>query len=665
MNQIIDEGLVRGRELQRYLRFGSEERVVCTEVRSLPILPNSRENVLIVPGPRIISKLDKNKAAQLREFSRDVSNKGKDALRSHKQYVLELFDGHTPNNEILAVPWRLGGIPVLEIGRINGQRVCATPLNRNSHLKTNAKLKQDPINSPSLFDQEFIKEKNVVEKAILLFFNECAESYLDLIADLLRSAFFRQDRKYLIPTLEEIELHLGSIEHKIKILNKESLLEEISDSGILERGLPDFDFYRAIVHLIRTIMDSIRYSVMLTNIDKQQNMLHELLSMIDSYSEDNERKQFLEECYYFLNESREHNKLSPLARSDFSFSWMKTLLECCHFISHVMSLLRECPHGPDTVFIFVTYHMNVYASEDFQNQFELFVNKENKGRVKVWTGRGRQENIFMSIMAKLWLSDVHVLYLPNSLDTYEGSRKEITLEQDWVIKELIYGNNIGIPFHCVIATGKNFNGFSVAELLLNSIRAFKLSSNNPLIEKGLSADIGLELCDKINSHLDEIPFTLHSPMARHISNDDQRLLRTAVVNSAIKGRFKRICKNVQQLVSNPDHRMVAFSLFNSSLKQGKRKRLLEVNTDEIWNVCSKMKRTDKKAITRDWLQRILREYLKNVEIWINGSRFSLVEIIKNGNKNLYIYGFNHLDTEYAKFHELPEITENTKKPFSQ
>jgi len=91
--------------------------------------------------------------------------------------------------------------------------------------------------------------------------------------------------------------------------------------------------------------------------------------------------------------------------------WLQTLTELSTFVGEIVKFTRNT--RMDRPRLFVTYHFDVEDSERFVNLLTDGVWKKNMN-VEIVRGRHLGRDIRWSILARIWMCDHHILFVPRS-----------------------------------------------------------------------------------------------------------------------------------------------------------------------------------------------------------------------------------------------------------
>lgn len=101
--------------------------------------------------------------------------------------------------------------------------------------------------------------------------------------------------------------------------------------------------------------------------------------------------------------------------------------------------------------VFISHHFHVVESERFRVAMETMASS-NANFITV-TGRRLPKHIRWSVLARIWLSDHQVFFLPASSVKTDGTFKQLTKpKEDWVTLELLYGMFIERPQTFIVGT---------------------------------------------------------------------------------------------------------------------------------------------------------------------------------------------------------------------
>jgi hypothetical protein len=543
---------------------------------------------------------------------------------------------------------------------VNGRPVCATPLSfgdKATHSSLTSLFKK------SLFGEKEMLE--ILEKHLV----PCLEQYFIYIADSFRSLFFHQSKRHALQVCRKVQAILSaSVDPKLKLIEGNEELSSAAAEAIRHRVHQENDaeliFYQAASYVVLAIIEVIEYCLGVRDTYDQGLSLAQ--AALATVPEDTPGLIDLHECIRFLTSPAQRDTLTPLADTyDAETSWGADLRQAAHFISHILSLMND--FGKDSLFVFVTYHMGVYASEEFYRQFKEFgcgeQSRTSKTHVVVLTGFGRQAHITLSILAKIWISDVYVIYVPNSLGAFDKPEKTLRRRNDWFIEELYYGFETDAFVHFVIAKPTRPESERVLDKLLQQIEEYEFTSIDPLIRAEKCRETGLVMIQSVRRHLRSKTFTTHQPGRRSLSDDDRRNLRDGVLVPALKNRMRDRVRALR-LGLIRDHWGVVQAIHAASWNKNTRKRRW-ATTEEVTERFS-WKRLDGYPVRASWVRKVIREHLSDLVITVGSMKVPLVkEGPRIGKQKTVKFTLDSIIDAILKFYRLPVSPSVLQREFLQ
>jgi hypothetical protein len=228
----------------------------------------------------------------------------------------------------------------------------------------------------------------------------------------------------------------------------------------------------------------------------------------------------------------------------------------------------------------------------------------------------------LAILTKIWISDVHILYIPNSLAAFDKPEKVLQSHNDWVIEELYYGLLTGAYFHLVIAKDPRKMGERILDKLLRQIKTYEFGSIETLIKTDKFMETGKSLINGISRHIRSKIFTIHRPRQGSLCDDDKRKLRDAIFIPAFKNRMLNRIKAIRLGLSR-DHGGVVQSIYAASLDKDTGRYNWTTISEVVVNFWGQ--RLDGHPVTEDWIRKVIRKQLVDLGITIGNTKVNVIE----------------------------------------
>lgn len=592
--------------------------------------------VYVLSGPKAFGQLPHEQAQQLRAFSdRIIPHRGQGIGSEVGAWKSRVLSGNSHS-----VAWDLGPVAVLPIGSFKSTPVCVTPV-------------QVPRPQGALF-RDRAADDLILLDALDEHLVACLEEYMSDVADLLLGAFFRK-KDYALRVARKVEQTIEtSVRQKLQFLNGAGDAEPRVRTRKLEvrhRYENELALYSAAASVANAAAACLRFCG--GEERDWRAFLQEADHAVASLPEEVIEKGYLQKCLGLLQTKPAFDELSPLSPTDPAPNdWMSDLLLACRFLSETSHLLQS--QVPSIISIFVSHHMDVGSSELFYSSLEDFANTEFTDRFVFWTGKGRQQHIQLAILAKLWLSDVQLLYLPNSLVTYHGIKKPLKKEADWVIEEIAYGALLEKPFHCVIADGSDDVRREFRDQLTNYQWTTLRSSFRHLPLRLGPEDFrgwGKDLISNMETHLRERIFTVHHP-GSHLSSEDRGRLTRACLNYALKKRLSSMIWGLRLGILR-DRWKVIQALAEASKAHLKTKGELGVTAEEVLEALGSYTRADGRPLKREWVRQVLYETQQIPGLKLGKTVFPVVQkSSKRGRFDTYFFDLDKFIDEMQMFYKL-------------
>ncbi len=425
-------------------------------LRSIDDQKKSDRDTLFLPNPDTINLLPVETQRLWQAFSNQVDYYKKKwnfgAVGTLKRIVnryqrKELFQTYP----LVVVAHHHGAIPALVIGEVNGWKV-AVP---------NRELPKIPRRrSHEIQDQETLEQLFTLDESLPNLFL----AYYEQVAYYLRSVFFTSD--------DEQALHFCL---RVRSIIVKSLRQKVNSIEHCPDHLP----------LSRTLAEELqrKYASQLKEARAVDSLCHLIVNYIygffcmkhravDYYARLQELQTssgLLENDTISLMKACGENLLNPEADSRFldrlngrppGEEWLKTIAEISAFVAEIIRLTSK--ERLDLPRIFLTYHFKVKDSDHFFEMTELKI-AEEKWHASIIRGRDLGRDIRWSLLARVWISDYHLLFLPRSWEKSDGTEKRLKDKENWVNLELLYGQLLDKELRWVV-------GSPVNEELLESFR---------------------------------------------------------------------------------------------------------------------------------------------------------------------------------------------------
>ncbi len=628
---------MQGRQLRQWIECGNR-RFKATVRRTHSGDGAKRGRVFVLPGRLILPSLPKEHSDAVREFSKEIgelkSRRDLNALEAYKAFL----DKHGVERNarfgaMRAVPWDLGPTPVLEIGQTGSVPVCVTPLAFTPRSKSEAVQQSLPL------DQGRVLYLDILQQ----FLSECLEDYFAEIADHLWSACTFADKKHALETVRKVRRRLSlSVKPKLNEVRYDKKAStivrdlQISINREFESEIPFYDAAVEIIELCSTLLAWIAGGDF--DVDAAAERARRAIAKVDSHDPD---IGALAQCLDFLSSVPDRDSLSPLSSNlSVSREWLSDLLRCSEFLHFVRGLIIY--YKRDATHVFVTHHMDVYASEEFFEQLRELAKKKWGDFVVVWTGYGRQSDIELAILARLWLSHVQVLYIPNSLDTRRGGAKQLRHESDWVVEELAYGALIGKPLHVVVA----INSEQCRQQIEEQLREYRWGSLPESLGGGEQLPAIGKIPKQLQQHLKNRIYTQHQPSRGTMEHADD--FSKGIFVPAMKAAFRQALWTLR-LGFEADDWLIVQALCRASTRQSGLELPKYVTAEEIAEEALDHRRKDNRTISSTWITRRLRERILMRSVLIRGTRIPVVlEGPRRGSSKTYSFSLGAAVGCYAQ-----------------
>lgn len=571
--------------------------------QTLRIAGRESKQIYVLPGQTVIGKLPPETARRVKAFSDNIIFYRERGQRSEiAAWKMRVTAADSRQSEPIeqqamietqqeTVAWDLGPIMVLHIGELHGEPVCITPVR--------VPRQKSLFPSDSTIDDQIVL--NVLADQIIA----CLDEYMSDIADLLLSAFFQKKESARRVAAKIEKIIEKSIRGKINFISDRKSDENtaLKQDEIIGHYKQDLMMYSAAATVASAAAACLTSCV--GDSRDWRILLNEAHTQVFRLSDEIIEKPALIKCVELLRIRPSNDDLSALSTSAPKINrWLADLVLACRFVSEIRNLIDD--HGADSIFIFISHHMDVYASEDFYEAVDQYASKNFASSFRIWTGKGRQQHIQIAILAKLWLSDVQMLYVPNSLDTFTGNIKDLRSSGDWVIEELTYGFALEKPLHCVI--GQNS---TIREKLQQQLESYSWESlaksfghvRLPMAEHNFN-EIGPTIATNLNTHWRERSYSLHHPRGKRLSPEDATLLGRGCFHFALKRRFGSMLWGLR-LSLKPDWWRIVQILVRLSQQKLAEGEAAAVTAEEIVKAWGNESRLDGGNPSQDWVRKTL------------------------------------------------------------
>jgi len=608
---------------------------------TLSLNQSKNQEIYVIPYHQALRILSPTEQAQLNDLSQKIDFVRKEemltAVAAYKAFLILLQEDRRFNRVVYPIPWKYGPIPVFLIGKVQNIPVCTTPIPLKEKFRITSK--------------QYARSKFQIMEVISTHFIECMEDYFAEITDELRAAFFNQDKRYILQTVRRIQRILDeSIYPKFQLFvykANESNEETHSKNLFNDKYCHHVTIYKSAAAVINAVLAILKY---VSGADVSLGMYtDEAISCINNISEDDNEivKNELRAYVNLLVSPLRSDLISPLGSSSLSENqWLGDLKLACLFLSHVLQNLENS--GRKKVFIFVSHHMDVYASEEFYRQIaeQAKVNSkeltDKSAEIVVWTGYGRQYHILYSILTKIWLSDVQILYLPNSLDTRDGRKKKLNNRKDWVVNELFYGACIEKPLHFVIAEDSKEGSEKIRNIFLSQIKNYDWRSLPSPINDEDKVKIGTGLYQRITDHLCQRIYTTHNPSRSTLCEQDAQGLNKGVFAPAIKNLFESKLWTLRMGFER-EQWILLQAVYEASLKKGRGLKNADVSIEEIKKHLNGRLRYKGSPVDNRWILFTLDQCLVKKSFRFADSKFNLVEKVSIARRSMYNFSLAKLN----------------------
>jgi len=515
------------------------------------------------------------------------------------------------------------------------------------------------------------------------------DTYLTDICDLLRGVFDDQDKRLAPEALLEVKRILGgSVFPKIQMAQRDSAADsrETAEARrqFREQQRCEIEVIEAACLIVRAVAAGIRYALG----DNNAGVEHEELKS------DARRALFvmprgmpeiadLQYCLDALDSTVATDVLASLStRQVTSRPWLKDLYYACRFLGRVLYYCSDGPCGPHALRVFVTHHMGVLVSKLLFSHLKRHAEQNWGAKVRVCTGSGDLEHITLSIKPLIWLSDVHIVYIPNSLSLVEDGRDRSLdpQERDWVLEEICYSNRIRKKIHFVIGNGADKQG--VLKLFKRQMRRYRCQDEYERIADEDCRAVGKRIHQSMDEHLRERMYTVHNPLFEGLATEDAKALLRKVFAPAVEQRLAALVGGVL-LSMERDHQLLLRALCQASWRAGDEMGYGDVTVADVVTACQQCRRSDGREINKEWVARIIREHLAGKQVFLGEYRTAgppdcagphaheehivplLEEGPRRGSSKTYRFSLHRLPEHVAAYYRVSVPLERLRRVFSR
>jgi hypothetical protein len=611
-------GILPSYRIKRVKRLILDGHEITAKVRkTLHRRSGEIKEVLVISGPQFRGRLPESERILLQNFSEKLARLRDKELASDTaawKAGVDLLSGKRSILKVFDIAWDHGPVPVIQVGTCLETPVCMTAV-------------LPPKQQGQLFNNTEANSIIILQK-FKTHLQPCLHEYMSDVADMLFSVQLQPKSEASRACRKADETLETSMAEKFNFLNRAAATSgEASKLAheILQEQRHEIRMFKAAYSTAKAAIACTRYC--LGEISNPQDAIDLAVQDVSSLPEYCPEKSGLLRCAELLESSPAHDELSPIAnQSNTPNTWLSELITACRFISELKTIIFE-HGGSERVSIFVSHHMGTYASTEFYRDLKARVEDRFNKMVVVTTGTGRRKHIQTTILAKIWLSDVQLLYLPNSLDRKEGKpEKRLGTYSDWVIEEIFYGGLLEKDFHIVRA----INDEDIKEKFMDQLQqykweslvsAFRLFTEN--LGKGGLTRHGCDLALKVEDHIRRVIYSLHHPGDKGLSEDDEgRILRSCII-PALKKRFKELIHGLR-LSMHRNHWLVVQGIIKASQVRFQEMQDRFVSAREIADALKSFSRPDRRPITEKWILDVLLQ-IHDSKLSLGPKEFPLVE----------------------------------------
>jgi len=430
----------------RYMLEMSGRIVPAWLLKSIDSNHTARRNTLVITEPnQVLAYLTAETQRNWNRFRERICQLQRQ-WRFHNtpalKRVVRLNRAHTLFQEfdLATVVHHHGAVPVLLVGRVDGYQVGLYPGASGQHIST--------------FESRDEEVRELLQ-SMSEFLPLMLHAYFEQIAFYLEAIFYSAPDEKVMGLCQRIRaIAKGSIVQKLDLLDNipvrlrrsRSLASELSnrfEDQIREARAVDAFSHLLVNYIYRffCITDRVaEYAARLQAIPSRRTLFD-----LDAIA-------FMQECARNI-ETLDDSFLAKLESGRTSREeWLQTMGEASAFVAEIVKSTNEAPIERPKVF--VTHHYKVQDSEKFVDLLKAIVHRENIN-VEIVHGRKLSRDIRWSILARIWMCDHHVLFLPASWMRIDGVEKSLKRERNWVVLELFYGSLLERGLTLIVAEPYN------------------------------------------------------------------------------------------------------------------------------------------------------------------------------------------------------------------
>jgi hypothetical protein len=615
---------------------------------------NNIDEALVISGPLYEKLVGPSERDRLKEFEGVLLPFGTGPF-SGRSEMATLKAAVDPNVHlstslpISKVAWWDGIVPALQIGTSKGLPVYCT--------RAYPDRKRRAVENISASDSDLIILRSFEWSA-----DFCFKEYLRDIADMLRGALFRSPSGTL-GVCRQVERILGeSIDRKLSMMMREPVdtnhpeLKRIY-TFFQQEAQGRIAVLKASVAVITAAVAALRWCV--EGIQDPRAQISEALNAARELSDNAPERTELLRCARYLNSCPSTDRPDPLPQSsDRDNDWLHDLIVACRYITEIKSIREHSSHSH--VRVFVIHYTGTYAADGFYRQSRRYFDSLNAS-VDWWTGEGDHENVAINVLARMWLSDEIVLYVPNTLAQYRGGPRPLDIERDWVVQELLYATAANKSISVIQAEGISKATPSVHQDLLDQLRNFNWSAADSSLADGklrlanrAFAKYGPRLLGRLVQEFGNPNPILHHPTPENLIPEDAQALLKGPLACALKERFAGTMRCLRSGVT-PDAWILVQALYEFNGRQvGAGRRF--ATAEEIERTLANSRRTDGSKFEAGWIRRTIAKTLSKLHpIATQGRHPIVIEGPRKSRKKTYAFGLVRYVEDFRR--DYPQVVE--------
>jgi hypothetical protein len=392
---------------------------------------SANRDTLVIPRPHeVLTYLNSGIQSQWTQFQEGLERFRKE-WRFHgaptlKRVVRKNRSGSLFRHINLAtVVHHHGAVPVLIVGRVERYQIGLYPEDFGRETVPG-----------HMADNEVLELLNSLSAFLPLML----QAYYEQTAFYLEAIFYTASDEQVMSLCRRIrEISKKSIIQKLDSLEKSSakLIEShrfaLQLSKKFEREIREGRAVDAFAHLLVNYI--YRFFCISDRVAEYADRLFGIRSEKNLFDADS--VGFMQECARNIVRLDDSflGKVEPLKAN--RSAWLQKFGQVSALVAEIVKSTDGVPIEKPRVF--VTYHFKVKDSEKFVDHLRASV-KQAGINVEVVQGRHLGRAVRWSILARIWMCDHHVLFLPGSWIRNDGKLKTLRRELSWVIMELLYGN---------------------------------------------------------------------------------------------------------------------------------------------------------------------------------------------------------------------------------